>query len=223
MTSDTALLEKVTDFITRETPCGREILVFRHPTGSIQLPAGTMEVGETAVAAALREAQEETGLTSLSVVACLGSQLQSPFYPGMRAVLRPVHLLQSPLPSAAEAIPTFLFPGLRRGLYVRQTGDPQSGYTPVAYEEFDGPAHEAVRASRSVCGWVESAALAAKVVRHFFHLIPTGPTDAVWTQEAEEWRLSFALFWLPLHSHETLAALVPSQSQWLSDFAEWLS
>lgn len=41
------VLHKVTGFVTR----GRELLVFRHPTAGVQLPAGTVEAGETPEAA----------------------------------------------------------------------------------------------------------------------------------------------------------------------------
>lgn len=43
-----------------------------HPDAGIQVPAGTMEDGETPEAAVLREAFEETGLAGLSIVRLLG-------------------------------------------------------------------------------------------------------------------------------------------------------
>jgi 8-oxo-dGTP pyrophosphatase MutT (NUDIX family) len=54
---------------------GRRLLVFahaHHPEAGIQVPAGTMRPGEDPVAAALREAKEETGLTNLDVMGVLG-------------------------------------------------------------------------------------------------------------------------------------------------------
>lgn len=50
-------LGKVTAFVTRTNPVsstGCELLVFRHPFGGLQLPAGTIEESE-APEAALRE------------------------------------------------------------------------------------------------------------------------------------------------------------------------
>jgi len=64
-------VEKVAAYITHR---GR-LLVFRHvaqPEAGIQVPAGTVEPGETPEAAVLREAWEETGLTSLVLNAYLG-------------------------------------------------------------------------------------------------------------------------------------------------------
>ncbi len=63
--------QKVVAYITH----GGRLLVFRHtdfPEAGIQVPAGTVEAGETLDAAALREAQEETGVACLSLVGKLG-------------------------------------------------------------------------------------------------------------------------------------------------------
>ena len=74
------LKEKVVAYIT----WGNALLVFRHPDfpeAGIQVPAGSMESGESPEAAALREAFEETGLDGLALVAPLGEHLYdvSPF------------------------------------------------------------------------------------------------------------------------------------------------
>jgi len=53
---------------------GRIVLLHHpdHPEAGIQVPAGTMEAGETPEAAVLREAFEETGLAGLRIVRFLG-------------------------------------------------------------------------------------------------------------------------------------------------------
>ncbi len=54
---------------------GHRLLVFSHPLSpeaGIQVPAGTMDDGETPGEAVLREVSEETGLPSLTVVRLLG-------------------------------------------------------------------------------------------------------------------------------------------------------
>ena len=52
------------------------LLVFTHtdfPEAGIQVPAGTVEHKEEPAAAVLREAEEETGLTDLTLIRCLGT------------------------------------------------------------------------------------------------------------------------------------------------------
>jgi ADP-ribose pyrophosphatase YjhB (NUDIX family) len=51
------------------------LLVFRHtdyPEAGVQVPGGTVEAGESPETAVMREAVEETGLTDLELVRCLG-------------------------------------------------------------------------------------------------------------------------------------------------------
>jgi ADP-ribose pyrophosphatase YjhB (NUDIX family) len=62
---------KVLAYITK----GERLLVFRHrdhPHAGLQVPAGTVRAGETTRRAVLREAYEETGLTSLQLIGLLG-------------------------------------------------------------------------------------------------------------------------------------------------------
>lgn len=63
---------KVLAYITHQN----HLLVFSHPhfpEAGIQVPAGSVEPGETLQAAVLREAYEETGLVLLKLVGYLGS------------------------------------------------------------------------------------------------------------------------------------------------------
>jgi len=59
-------VKKATAVVLRESPTGKEVLVFDHPLEGggvmIQLPAGTVEVNEEPEAAAIRELFEETGV-----------------------------------------------------------------------------------------------------------------------------------------------------------------
>lgn len=57
---------------------GRDLLLLTHPdhpAAGIQVPAGTIEAGETPAAAALRELREETGLSRVRLTAFLGRTL----------------------------------------------------------------------------------------------------------------------------------------------------
>jgi 8-oxo-dGTP pyrophosphatase MutT (NUDIX family) len=65
------VVEKALSYIT----CGGLLLVFRQPQfpeQGIQVPGGSVEPGEAAAAAALREASEETGLAGLRPLRYLG-------------------------------------------------------------------------------------------------------------------------------------------------------
>jgi len=65
------MTDKVVAYITR----GDKLLVFSHPLhpeAGIQVPAGTIEEGESPDEAALREAREETGLHELEICSFLG-------------------------------------------------------------------------------------------------------------------------------------------------------
>ena len=69
-------VKKVVAYVTR----GDELLVFTHrdvPEAGVQVPAGTVEDGETLNTALLREVHEETGLrpTALRTQAYLGRRL----------------------------------------------------------------------------------------------------------------------------------------------------
>ena len=69
------LKQKVFAYITH----GHRLLVFSHPNSpdaGIQVPAGTMEEGESPEAAVMREAIEETGLSDLVLVGSLGEHVR---------------------------------------------------------------------------------------------------------------------------------------------------
>jgi 8-oxo-dGTP pyrophosphatase MutT (NUDIX family) len=53
---------KACPVVLRPAPGGTELLVFRHPRAGVQLVKGTIEPGESAGGAAVRELAEEAGL-----------------------------------------------------------------------------------------------------------------------------------------------------------------
>ena len=67
------IVGKVVAYVTS----GDRLLVFRHvhePEAGIQVPAGTVEPGESPDDAVIREAHEETGLAGLTIRRYLGSR-----------------------------------------------------------------------------------------------------------------------------------------------------
>lgn len=64
-------IKKVVAYITRQVEGRQQLLVFTHrdePEAGLQVPAGTVEEGETIEAALFREIAEETGLTDIYLV-----------------------------------------------------------------------------------------------------------------------------------------------------------
>lgn len=79
------MIPKVLAYITRESPHGKELLVFRHqhhPEAGVQVPGGTVEDGEDLIAGLWREVEEETGLVHLKLI---GQIAKAPFYADWRA------------------------------------------------------------------------------------------------------------------------------------------
>jgi 8-oxo-dGTP diphosphatase len=100
------MVEKVLAYITRWGSNGLELLVFEHvdaPEAGIQVPAGTVEEGETPAEAVLREAEEEVGLTGLTVERYIGA---FPYFHPYRQELQRRHVFHltrsHPLPDTWE-------------------------------------------------------------------------------------------------------------------------
>lgn len=196
-------LEKVTVFITWGEPGDEALLLFRHPYAGIQIPAGTVEVGETPAAAALREAREESGLRDLVVERYLGTATEALTGNEARVV--------APTPVYARAdVDSFAWAHLPRGAAVRLLGRFAAAFCHVTYEEPDrypDPSY----VTMAITGWVPDAALTRHVQRSFFHLRCDVAAATSWPVRTDNH--TFTAFWAPL---DDLPAIVPPQDRWLS-------
>lgn len=198
-----AALGKVTAFITRATESGRELLVFLHPTAGLQVPAGTVETGETPEAAVLRETAEEAGLHSVSIVERL-AVIPQVLAEDEAMVLERCVLQASPGTEGTLHLRGFL----RRGLTVKVI-DEIDGFQRVTFNEHKLEDDTFVAVS-SRTGWVPTQCLTRAVQRSLFHLTPTEPTPQQWAVDADGH--TFALFWVSL---DQVVGLVAPQQAWL--------
>jgi 8-oxo-dGTP pyrophosphatase MutT (NUDIX family) len=195
-------IDKVTAFVTRGDGTERELLVFRHPSAGIQLPAGTVEPGEAIAAAVRREVAEETELTQVTIVARLASLPESLGLDGWM-ITTPVRLRAKPCETAAFVDVHHgqkVFSWFGRGLTVRRIRDEigyvaQTGYAQVAYDLYEiRSSHDWVLRETTV-GWLPANALTMDVRRHLFHLRTTAPTPDRWVGGD---MLGAEHYWVPL-------------------------
>jgi ADP-ribose pyrophosphatase YjhB (NUDIX family) len=195
------VLEKVVAFITRQTKQGGEVLFFRHPYAGIQIPAGTVEDGETVEVAALREGQEESGLDHLEIERYLGFKDEN-FPEHLRIVLKETPVFSRPDTSS------FDWARLRRGIQVKVERY-QAGYMQITYAESDD-AEKPQFTSYQITGWVPCEALGCVVRRHFFQLRWRGEGPRDWQIMTDNH--VFSPFWA---ARDNLPQLIANQKYWL--------
>jgi 8-oxo-dGTP pyrophosphatase MutT (NUDIX family) len=203
------ILGKATAFIIRRRDAQRELLVFAHPTAGVQVPAGTVEEGEAFENAALREAQEETGLECMHLVKELAQysySLQNNRY----AFLCATPLFRE-LALTSERIDIGYGDGsiFRRGMIV-SLERVEDNWSEIRHDEFDLNV-DPPKLQFSVRGWVPSRCLSARQSRRFFLLTTAQETPASWDHLAEGHHL-FHLYWVPLVPRPRL---IPPQDEWL--------
>jgi 8-oxo-dGTP pyrophosphatase MutT (NUDIX family) len=194
-------VNKVTAFILREVGKEKQILMFRHPNAGIQIPAGTVEDGETPEIAVLREVVEETGLDKVRIDRHLGV-VENELVPGEAVIFTSTVVYARPDTSS------FDWAYLRKGIGVRlqrSSGD----WSQVEYIEWDRyPDPQYV--SMQITGWVPSSCLAMIKKRHFFQLSLMGEAGEQWDRAADYH--TYSLFWAPLSSPPPI---VDPQNRWL--------
>ena len=203
---NTVLLEKVTAFILRQRPGGPDLLLFEHPSAGIQIPAGTVEAGEEAQIAALREAGEESGLEGLKLEAYLGSRSERPVI-GDHFIARATTVYSRPDRTS------FAWAHYRRGLTV-QLLRRRDGFAHVSFEEPDrwpDPHY----ATYQITGWVPEEVLAETALRHFYLFSHAGDTPDRWAVPIDNH--IFKPFWAPL---DKLPEVVAPQVPWLEFLQE---
>jgi len=213
-------IAKVTAFVTRRREDIVELLVFQHPTAGLQLPAGTIDDGETPLQAVVREVFEETGLTSLGSVTSIGL-MSAMGGPSSRMVVDTTPFYAEPSVDS-EIIPITIgmgveVPTLRRGYWcelVKNDGD----WCYVAYPH--GTIVDGVETQTRKLGWVPSQFLAADVTREMFHVPVKSAALDRWAHTCEgDGLIGYEVFWTPLHSPVNL---VDSNRRWFEFVREAL-
>jgi 8-oxo-dGTP pyrophosphatase MutT (NUDIX family) len=199
-------LHKVTAFITRGLPVPRDLLIFQHPSAGLQVPAGTVEPGETPRDAVLREAHEESGLKQLAIISALGVQRIE--LADDEAYMSTPALLQTLPDKSSTLVSAFI---LKRGVRVRLLGH-EGMYVRISHEDGVRRDDDFVVTKRYT-GWVPQHSITRHVERHFYHLIGGDDTPKEWFVRAEPEHI-FQVMWTPLRSD---IALAPPQDQWLRD------
>ncbi len=196
------LLEKVTAFITRQNEEITELLVLKHPSAGLQIPGGTVEPGEEPLAAALREAQEETGLKDFASYRQIGLQ-EEKLPDATLAVVEATEVYSRPKGSS------FNWAHFRRGIHVVKSGLSEQSFTQVSYiehDQFENPNY----ITYQITGWVPDRCLAGKTRRHFYHLVASTSPGGTWRQFSDN--NEFELLWAPISD---LPRIVHPQDKWL--------
>ncbi len=211
--SEETAVHKVTTFITRQHKGKQQLLLFRHPTAGIQIPAGTVEIGEDWQTAALREAKEETGLTQLTIQPALG-KIDNELAADECVLTQDCQILSQP---DSQAMPyqrlfrrgvTFKI-GEENSLSPRRRG---GRFQQVTYTEHDQqPNPQAI--ALHIQGWLPTNLLSRTKTRHYIHLHCHENTPDSWTLPSDNNHI-FAPFWVNLVPKP---AVISPQDRWLND------
>ncbi len=198
-------IEKVSAFITQERQDVKSLLVFKHPTAGIQIPAGSVEPGEDIQTTAIRETSEETGLQHARIEAYLGC-IENELDTHQRIITNTTKVYIKP---DLNAVP--YKEKLTRGLTVDFHAN-HSDFTHISYIEYEfDELFKPKCIDYIIDGWVPNANISAQKRRHFFHLSTEEKTEDVWELTSDRGHI-FKPFWTPLAPK---LRLIPPQGKWL--------
>ena len=196
-------IQKVTAFIVRERNDIRELLVFKHPTAGVQIPAGTVEEGEDLETAVKREAHEETGLQFVEIENYLG-YIENELENNQRIIAETTQVYIEP---NLNAMP--YQEKLTKGMTV-DYHSAQKDFTYISYIEYDRhPNPTCIR--YNITGWVPNENLSAQKKRHFFHLSTQEETEDAWELKSDRGHI-FKPYWTRLSPKPEI---IPPQNRWL--------
>ena len=199
------VVQKVTAFIIRQRNGVEELLVFKHPTAGIQIPAGTVETGEDIETAVKREAYEETGLQLVEIENYLG-YIENELENNQRIVTETTQVYIDP---KLTAIPYKR--KLPKGLTIDylSTGE---DFTHISYIEYEyDKFHKPIRIDSNIIGWVPSENLSVQKKRHFFLMSTQEETEDAWELKSDMGHI-FKPYWTPLSPKPDI---IPPQDKWL--------
>ena len=199
------VIQKVTAFIIRERDDVKELLVFKHPTTGIQIPAGTVEEGEDIETAVKRETYEETGLQFVEIESYLGC-FENELEEGQKIIAETTQVYIEP---NLKAIPYKR--KLPKGLTVDYLST-QEDFTHISYIEYEyDKFHKPICIDVNIAGWVSNENISAQKKRHFFLLTTQEETADAWELKSDQGHI-FKPYWTPLSPKPQI---ISPQDKWL--------
>lgn len=197
------IIQKVTAFIVRER-CGvKELLVFKHPTAGVQIPAGTVEEDEDIETAVKRETYEETGLQFVEIEKYLGC-FENELAEGERIIVETTQVYIQP---DLNAMP--YKEKLTKGMTVNYHST-QEDFTHISYIEYDKHPNPTC-ICYNITGWVPNENIGVQKTRHFFLLSTQEETEDAWELKSDRGHI-FKPYWAPLSPKPKI---IPPQDKWL--------
>jgi len=195
------MIEKVVSFITRKKNNNIELLLFKHPSNDIQVPAGTVDEGEDHFDAAIREGYEETGLNAFKDIKLLGYE-DIHITNGEFMIEKNTKVYSRPNSNSLNWIE------IRRGIYASDV-QYKNGYNQITYQEYDD-VNNPNYISYQITGWVPRESLTKNIRRFFYRLNYQEESEDKW-----EWitdNHSVEIFWVPI---KKMPIINNYQQRWL--------